>query len=495
MADNQTRKTIELRADEGITIQKSTDGKKLFISSNVTQVQSNWNQTDTSAVDYIKNKPSIPGAQVNADWNATSGMAQILNKPTIPAAQVNADWSESDSNQKSFIINKPDLSGYVRSDITQSFTDAEKIQARSNIGAQKAGPMVEYITWNGSDYIWTDINTAITDNKVPVIRYANYDWWPIDLQDDGRYVFFTSVGEGNTFGYAQIFENQEYAPRVDYRNAAGMSTYTYTAPPASQTNYFANIKSDFQRGIVVRLAYTYNNRTYYAYLDQACIGSQSSIDYMHFTFTPSVPVGDGKYIYEVIYTEQYVTQSYNHGLFDKEIYKPIGGFMKVDDIPDYSVTQDYDQFYRIGTIGFIRFGAYYATKSSTFGTCFKLRIDSLLAGDPHVSLPYSDSTTYYPMRLYNGAPTSNWTDTVTQGSGSAYIGGGNWAEVCFTIGVDSGGDQWQTSPNEFFTAEGWFRVTYNGQYWDYHYKLDKYNSTNIIYYKIECIGIGDLPNP
>lgn len=49
-------------------------------------VQSDWNVTDTSSDAYIKNKPTIPAEQVNADWNATSGKAQILNKPTIPAA-------------------------------------------------------------------------------------------------------------------------------------------------------------------------------------------------------------------------------------------------------------------------------------------------------------------------------------------------------------------------------------------------------------------------
>lgn len=32
------------------------------------------------------NKPAIPAAQVNSDWNAISGVAQILNKPTIPTS-------------------------------------------------------------------------------------------------------------------------------------------------------------------------------------------------------------------------------------------------------------------------------------------------------------------------------------------------------------------------------------------------------------------------
>jgi hypothetical protein len=73
------------------------------------QVQSDWDQADNQAPDYIKNKPTIPTAtsdltndgedginpfitaadvtpQVNSDWDATSGVAEILNKPTIPAA-------------------------------------------------------------------------------------------------------------------------------------------------------------------------------------------------------------------------------------------------------------------------------------------------------------------------------------------------------------------------------------------------------------------------
>ena len=34
----------------------------------------------------LSNKPTIPDAQVQSDWNATSGMGEILNKPTLGAA-------------------------------------------------------------------------------------------------------------------------------------------------------------------------------------------------------------------------------------------------------------------------------------------------------------------------------------------------------------------------------------------------------------------------
>ena len=73
----------------------------------------------------LSNKPTIPAAQVNSDWNASSGVAEILNKPalatvatsgsytdlsnkpTIPAAQVNSDWNSASGVSQ--ILNKPSL--------------------------------------------------------------------------------------------------------------------------------------------------------------------------------------------------------------------------------------------------------------------------------------------------------------------------------------------------------------------------------------------------
>jgi hypothetical protein len=105
------------------------------------QVQSDWDQNDNQAPDYIKNKPSIPTLtsdltndgedginpfitaadvtpQVNSDWDATTGVAEILNKPTIPAAQVNSDWDATSGLAQ--ILNKPTLATVATSG---SYTD------------------------------------------------------------------------------------------------------------------------------------------------------------------------------------------------------------------------------------------------------------------------------------------------------------------------------------------------------------------------------------
>lgn len=72
-------------------------------------VQVDWNQTTTTADDYIKNKPAIPDAQIQSDWEQTNTESKdfIKNKPTIPAAQVNSDWEASSGVAQ--ILNKPTL--------------------------------------------------------------------------------------------------------------------------------------------------------------------------------------------------------------------------------------------------------------------------------------------------------------------------------------------------------------------------------------------------
>ena len=55
-----------------------------------TQVQANWNETDTESPAYIQNKPTIPAAQVQSDWNQSDDTAvdYIKNKPTISSNPV-----------------------------------------------------------------------------------------------------------------------------------------------------------------------------------------------------------------------------------------------------------------------------------------------------------------------------------------------------------------------------------------------------------------------
>lgn len=82
------------------------------------QIQSDYTQTDSSELDYIKNKPdlSVYAEKTDLSTVATSGSYNDLSdKPTIPSAQIQSDYGQADTTAVDYIKNKPDLSVYALS--------------------------------------------------------------------------------------------------------------------------------------------------------------------------------------------------------------------------------------------------------------------------------------------------------------------------------------------------------------------------------------------
>lgn len=54
------------------------------VPAGIVHVQSDWDQTDNTQPDFIKNKPTIPAAQIQADWSQSDNtkLDYIKNKPT-----------------------------------------------------------------------------------------------------------------------------------------------------------------------------------------------------------------------------------------------------------------------------------------------------------------------------------------------------------------------------------------------------------------------------
>ena len=87
----------------------TNDSGFITISDVPAQVQSNWNESDTTSAAYIQNKPTIPASPVQSNWNEsdTTSLAYIQNKPSIPSAQVNSDWNAVSGVAQ--ILNKPSM--------------------------------------------------------------------------------------------------------------------------------------------------------------------------------------------------------------------------------------------------------------------------------------------------------------------------------------------------------------------------------------------------
>lgn len=57
----------------------------------------------------LSDKPTIPAAQVNSDWNANSGVAQILNKPTLATVATSGSYNDLSNKPTIPTVNNPTI--------------------------------------------------------------------------------------------------------------------------------------------------------------------------------------------------------------------------------------------------------------------------------------------------------------------------------------------------------------------------------------------------
>ena len=262
-----------------------TAGSNITITNNVIsasaapQEQADWTQSDSSAVDYIKNKPQnlvqdasyvhtdnnfttaeknkLAGieagaeANVQADWNQSDSTADdyIKNKPAIPAAQVQSDWDEADTTDPAYIKNKPSIpvvpplkevvagtgititesAEAVTIAATNEFTTAEK----TKLSGIEAGAEVNVqANWSQSDSTADDY----IKNK------------PSNLVQDASYVHtdnnFTTAEKNKLSGIAAGAEvnvqsdwNQSNSAADDYiKNKPAVPSMTWTQTTQGATN-------------------------------------------------------------------------------------------------------------------------------------------------------------------------------------------------------------------------------------------------------------------
>lgn len=203
------------------TIDVIVDACPVNIIQSLEQVQSDWEETNQNSPAYIKNKPdlnayaeledistvgltgdyndlenkpTIPEAQVNADWNSVSGVSEILNKPDLSiyqetlvsgeniktinnqsllgsgnieiqggggGTQVQADWDEADPTSMAYINNKPDLTVYALESELQDYQptliSGQNIKTINNESLLGSGnitieaPEQQQANWNETD--------------------------------------------------------------------------------------------------------------------------------------------------------------------------------------------------------------------------------------------------------------------------------------------------------------------------------------------------------
>ena len=130
---------LNIPAGKPIQAAGSTGTTGQVLSTTGTSIQ--WVTPFSGSYTDLTNKPTIPSAQVNADWNSSSGVSAILNKPVVPplssvttAAAGSPSLTFNAANGQ-FTYTPPDLSNFLT-----SYTETDPVysaSAASNVTTTK----------------------------------------------------------------------------------------------------------------------------------------------------------------------------------------------------------------------------------------------------------------------------------------------------------------------------------------------------------------------
>ena len=196
----------------------------------------------------LDNKPTIPAAQVNSDWNANSGVAEILNKPTIPTVNdATLTITQNGTSKGTFTANDSDDTTIEVSDTTYSnFTGTDGVSA-GTAGLVPAPAATDADKFLKSDGTWataggggggdTVYSTKTTSNSsdggavyigpknasqqvLPDPTTVNKNWryfWALPFDINGQDNFGTPKDESVNIGGVQTGKQ---SVSIGYRNKA-----------------------------------------------------------------------------------------------------------------------------------------------------------------------------------------------------------------------------------------------------------------------------------
>ena len=197
------------------------------------QIQSDWNEADNTKVDYIKNKPDLSIYAQSSDLAAvaTSGdYDDLLNKPTIPAAQVNSDWNSNSGVSQ--ILNKPYVPVYTENETPYQIRTAPAGNNRCLEKLVGVSCAFNQLIQNGnfadtSNWSTVDATFAVSDNVGTYTRTATGDIL-------GYYSFPTSL-------------NHKYICSFDCRSSAGGVVEVSNIIDVGSINVVANTWTKFSK--------------------------------------------------------------------------------------------------------------------------------------------------------------------------------------------------------------------------------------------------------
>ena len=87
----------------------------------------------TGSYEDLSDKPTIPAAQVNSDWNSSSGVSQILNKPTLSTVATSGSYDDLTNKPTIPTVNNATLTIQKNGTTVETFTANSSSNKTANI--------------------------------------------------------------------------------------------------------------------------------------------------------------------------------------------------------------------------------------------------------------------------------------------------------------------------------------------------------------------------
>lgn len=150
----------------------STDSAPVLGSVESYSYQPDWNANNPNSFAYIRNKPTIPAAQVNSDWDAASGVAQILNKPSLATVATTGSYNDLTNKPTIPTVNNGQLTIQKNGSNVATFTANQSGNSTANISVPTK---TSDLTNDGSDNTAQYLETDETAYKTASIPYGECD--------------------------------------------------------------------------------------------------------------------------------------------------------------------------------------------------------------------------------------------------------------------------------------------------------------------------------
>lgn len=244
----RNKPTIPTVNNATLTIQKEGSSIGTFTANSDTDTTVNVVETDPTVPSWAKqptkptysyseitDKPTIPAAQVNSDWNANSGVAEILNKPTIPTVNnATLTITQNGTSAGTFTANASSDTTISLTDTTYSdFSGATSSAAGAHglVPAPSAGDEGKVLHGNGT---WQDATAKLVE-----MSYGESNAWAkfIAAYQAGSIVYCRASSNANPATGSQTrkafmayVNNAESPTSVEFQYVRSVSSKTASQP-------------------------------------------------------------------------------------------------------------------------------------------------------------------------------------------------------------------------------------------------------------------------